>query len=344
MTTALIGLDIGSSTIKAVQLVREKKNISLLSAGYIATPSIDVSVLSQHEERELAKSINRLIHDMKVTTVQTSLSLPSAKVVTRVIDIPIMSESELASSIKWEVEPYIPLPMDKVKMDYAVISENQETKKMKLLIVAAPTLLVEKYTRVAQLAGLTAVSLETKTLAVARSISQTFVGIPNILLVNIGSSATDIGLLHEGVLLYTKSFPMGGNALTRAIAEDLGFEPAQAEEYKKTYGLEEDKLEGKIAKILLPLFSNIFTEMEKTVAYFKGQYPEEDITLGVMCGGTAKMPGFVLSVTRRLGLDCQLANPFSSVKVDQSVAAIINPDASQYTAAVGLALRDVEST
>lgn len=341
MANVLLGIDIGTSTIKAVQLSREKKEALLLSAGYIATPAIDISVPTQHEEQELAKSISRLMHDMKISTTKVSLSLPSPKVVTRVIEVPVMTEQELISSIQWEMEPYIPLPMDKVKMDYAVISENTETNKMKILLVASPLALIEKYMRVASLAGLTPGAIETKMLAVSRSIEQTFTNVASILIVNIGHTTTDVGLLREGSLLYSKSFPVGGSTFTRAIAEDLGFEMSQAEEYKKTYGLEEDKLEGKIAKILVPLFGTIFTEMEKTVAYFREQYPSEEVALAVVSGGTAKLPGLVLSITRRLGLDCQLSNPFLAIKVDPNVLPIIAPDAAQYTAAVGLALKDV---
>lgn len=344
MSKQLLGLDIGSQTIKAVQLSREKDSISLMAAGYIATPIVGVgasSSASQREEQVLAESIGRLVHDMKISSNLVGASLPSSKVVTRVIQVPLMTEGELASSIQWEAESYIPFPLSKVKLDYMVLDSNQNEKKMKVLLVAAPLSLVEKYMRIIAMAHLETVAIETDILAMSRSVALTFPNLTNIMVLSLGAVTTDISLMHEGLLVYTKSYPIGGNTLTRAIAEELGFETAQAEEYKKTYGLEEDKLEGKIAKILMPLFTTIFDELEKTIAYVKQQYPQQAVNSIVVCGAGAKLPGFVLSMTRQLGLDTQVSNPFINLTVDSSILPIINPDASLYTTAVGLALKEV---
>lgn len=341
MTKILIGLDIGVQTIKAVQLSREKNKIALLAAGYIPTPGRTVNATETMEEQTLASSINRLVRDMKVSTTEVSASLPSSKVVTRVIEIPIMKEGELSSSIQWEAEQYIPWPLAKVKLDYAVLDIDSKNQKMKVLLVAAPLALIEKYMRIITTAGLTPVALETEILAVSRSIGETFQTLSNVLIISIGAGTTDIALLHDHVLVYTKSYPIGGITLTRAISDELGFEIAQAEEYKKTYGLEEDKLEGKIAKIITPFFTNITQEMEKTVAYFKSQYPGEELNSSVLTGGTARLPGLVISITKNLGIDSQTANPFLNLVVDPNVLSIVTPDASLYTAAIGLALKEV---
>lgn len=341
MTKILIGLDIGIQTIKAVQLSREKNKNALLAAGYIPTPGRTVNATETMEEQALASSINRLVRDMKVSTTEVSASLPSSKVVTRVIEIPAMKESELATGIQWEAEQYIPWPLAKVKLDYAIIDTDMRSQKMKVLLVAAPLALIEKYMRIVSTAGLIPVAFETEILAIARSIAETFQTLSNLLIVSIGAATTDIALLHDHTLVYTKSYPIGGITLTRAISDELGFEIAQAEEYKKTYGLEEDKLEGKIAKIIMPFFTNITQEMEKTVAYFKGQYPGEELVSSILTGGTARLPGLVLSITRNLGIDSQTANPFLNLAVDPNVLSVVTPDASLYTAAVGLALKDV---
>lgn len=341
MTKVLIGLDIGIQTIKAVQLSREKTRTTLLAAGYIPTPARTPNATETMEEQTIANSVNRLVRDMKVSTAEVSASLFSSKVVTRVIEVPVMKESELAASIQWEAEQYIPWPLSKVKLDYAIIAEDTPRQKMKVLLVAAPLVLIERYMRIITAAGLTPVALETEILAVSRSIAEAFVTISNLLIVSIGAGTTDIALLHNHTLVYTKSYPIGGITLTRAISDELGFEIAQAEEYKKTYGLEEDKLEGKIAKIISPFFTNITQEMEKTVTYFKGQYPGEEISTSVLTGGTARLPGLVLFITRNLGIDSQSSNPFLNLVVDPNVLSAVTPDASLYTAAVGLALKEI---
>lgn len=345
MTKLLIGLDIGTNTIKAVQISRDKKSNQLLAAGFIPTSSLienQQNIKSDSFEHTLADSINRLIHDMKVSTADVSLCLPSAYVVTRVLELPLMSQSELDSSIKWEAEQYIPMPLSKVKIDYTIISRDEQSAKMKILMIAAPFELIDKYMRIVTLAGLNPVAIETEILAATRSITTSFPSLSQALVVSMGASTTEVAILHEQIMIYTKSIPIGGNTLTRAIAQELGFETLQAEEYKKTYGLEEDKLEGKIAKSIAPFFSTIYSEIEKNVAYYKEQYPQREITNLTICGGGAKLPGLILQMTKNMGLDSQISNPFINLSVDPKILPVLSADAPVYTQAVGLALKEID--
>jgi type IV pilus assembly protein PilM len=341
MSKILLGLDIGIQTIKSVQISRDKNSKALLAAGYIATPVKAYSSQSPSDDQVVADTINRLVHDMKVTTTEVSASLPSSKVITRVIDVPMMNDEELSSSIQWEAEQFIPLPLSKVKIDYAVINKDQEKSKMKVLLVAAPIAIIERYMKFIELAGLNPVAFETEILAAARCVGESFSSQVNVLVLTIGAGNTEIALLHDRILIFSKSLPIGGNTFTRAIAEELGFEPSQAEEYKKTYGLEEDKLEGKVAKTLTPYSNILFEEMEKTAAYFKEQYPQEELKTAVVCGGGAKLPGLVFQITKNLGIDSQISNPFINLSVDQNILPALTSDAPVYTTAVGLALKDV---
>lgn len=342
MKKILLGLDIGSHTIKAVQLVREKNTYTLLAAGYIPAPFQAQTLINANEEKILANSINRLVHDMKVSGVEVSTCLPPAKVVTRVIQVPLMKENELASSINWEAEQYIPWPLSKVKLDYVIVEEDTVNQKMIVKLVAAPIDLIAKYTQIISLAGLTAVSMETEILAIERSMKISYPTLKNVIIFYFGASTTEIGILHNNILIYSKSFPTGGNTLTLAIAQELGFEIPQAEEYKKTYGLEVDKLEGKIFNIITPFLNNLYSEIEKMIAFFKEQYPKEELSNIVVCGGSAKLPGIISSITRNLGLDCQVSNPFVNLEVDPKILPIVTADGPLYTTAVGLALKEID--
>lgn len=343
MAKIIIGLDIGAHTIKAVRISREQNNNLLLAAGYIATPAVGAVLTSQasSDEKLLASTINRLAHDMKVTTTGVSASLPNDKVITRVIEVPQMTEEELVSSIKWEAEQYIPMPLTKVRIDYALISKDPDKGKMKILMVAAPISLIEKYMRIITMAGLTPIALETEILAASRSITTSFPALNNVLVLNIGSLATEIALLYDHSLVFSKSYPVGGETFTRSIAQALGFELAQAEEYKKTYGLDEDKLEGKIARATEPFINNLISEVEKTITFFREQYPKDELKTIILCGGGAKMPGLVLTLTKKLGLDSQINNPLINLSVDPNILPILTPDAPIYSTSIGLALKDI---
>ena len=340
MPKILIGFDIGSQTIKASQLQREKNKIRLLSAGYIPTPKLESNMTGHNDEQIIANAISKLSHDMKLTTNDVCLSLPSYKVVTQVIETPLMTDKELESSINWEAEQYIPLPLSKVKLDYTVIDRKEDSQKMKILLVAAPITLIEKYIRIMNLAGLNPVAIETEILAAVRATNNTLPTLQNILLVSIGATNTEIAIIRNHILTYAKTYPMGGNTLTRAISEELGFDISQAEEYKKTYGIEEDKLEGKLFKIMNPFFTNLFTEAEKTITYFKEEYPKEELMTLVISGGTANLPGLMLATTKTIGLNSQVSNPFINIEIEQEVLTSLNPDAPIYTTAIGLALRE----
>lgn len=341
MSKLLVGLDIGAQTIKAIQISKDKNKNQLVAAGFIPTPLKNLTLLTANEEQILAKSITRLLHDMKVSTVDISASLPSSRVITRVVDMPYMSEKELVSSISWEAEQYIPLPLSKVKIDYVVIDTDQSSNKMKVLLVAAPVSIIEKYMRVVDLAGLNPVSLETEVLAAGRSITASFPQLSDVLVLIIGATTTEITLSHNHILIYTKSYPFGGNTFTHAIAQEMSFELSQAEEYKKTYGFDESKLEGKIAKILSPFFTTVFSEIEKTIIYFKNQYPKEELKTIILCGGGAKIPGLILAVTKNSSLDCQINDPFANISVDPQILPSLSSDAPIYSIAVGLALKEI---
>lgn len=340
MAKILLGLDVGSQTIKAVQLSREKSKVRLLSAGFIPTPKIETDLAARGDEQVIANTIKQLVHDMKLNTTDVSLSLPSYKVVTQVIETPIMNEKELASAISWEAEQYIPLPLAKVKLDYTVISINETLKKMKILLVAAPISLIEKYMRIIEASGLNPIAIETEIFAAARAINHSLPTLQNVLLVSMGATNTEIAIIKNQMLTLTRTYPIGGNTLTRAIAEELGFDQAQAEEYKKTYGIEEDKLEGKLVKILNPFFNNLFTEIDKTIAYFREEYPKEELMTLVISGGTAKLPGLMLATTKNIGVNSQVANPFINLEINSEVVNSLNPEAPLYTTAVGLGLRE----
>lgn len=340
MHNVILGLDIGSKTIKAVQISRQKDVKQLLAAGYIATSYKALASLTTGDEQELANVINRLVHDMKISTEDVSASLPSSKVITRVIEVPAMKDEELASSIQWEAEQYIPLPLSTVQLDFAVLGQNAENTKMKVLLVAAPLTLIEKYMHVITLSGLHPVALETEILAATRSIVSSYQTLENVLILSFGATCSEIALTFQKSLIYTKSLPIGGDVLTNAISEELGFESAQAEEYKKTYGLEENKLEGKIAKTLEPFFNNLYSEIEKTIVYFKEQFPKDEIKSAIICGGGAKLPGLVGGITKNFGIDSQLSNPFVNLSVDPNILPILSPDMSMYTVAVGLGLKE----
>lgn len=335
------GLDIGTHAIKAVWLAREQHGFFLQGALTMQTPPKGMSSESPLDQEEVAKTIRTLVDEAKITTKYVNVALPENQVYTKVIEIPTLSDKELASAIYWEAEQYIPVPLNTVTLDYKVLYRpdiKQAGSKMQVLLVGAPTKLVDKYEKVLQAAGLSINAVETELLSLTRSV---VVGenSPAVLLVNIGAVSTSLAIVRHTTLVFAYSLPLGGIAMSRAISADLGFAMNQAEEYKKVYGLSDATIGGKIGKVTEPILSSILTEMKKALAFYGEKYTDDPIKQIILSGGSAKLPGLATYFTGNTGIETALANPWKILVAEQVPRDIIE-NAAEYTIAVGLAMRD----
>ncbi|TSC54478.1 MAG: type IV pilus assembly protein PilM [Microgenomates group bacterium LiPW_31] len=334
------GLDIGSYSIKAVQLRKIQDKYQLVAVG--SAPSTPKGLASEAESdlTALAENIKKLHQETKVTTKNVISALPEDQVFTRVITLPKLSEEELTSALKWEAEQYVPIPLSEVTLAHQVIGETtQDTRqKTEVLLVAAPNRLIDKLLKVLKTAGLNPISLETEILAMSRSLVA-----PDseaTLLVDLGARATDIAIIEKGQVVFTRSISTAGEALTRAVAGALGLEAGQAEEYKKAYGVDPGKLEGKVSQAIEPILEVIVKEMEQAIQFYQ-QEKEKTVKRIVLTGGTAILPEVVPLLAKKLTFETQIGDPFSRVVQDSLLAKIPKNDLLFYTVAVGLAMKEI---
>ncbi|KKU88012.1 MAG: Type IV pilus assembly protein PilM [Candidatus Gottesmanbacteria bacterium GW2011_GWA2_47_9] len=335
-----VGLDIGSHSIKLVELIREKTSVSLRAAGTVPTPpKALVSTLAADHEA-LAIAIKKLFADTGVSSREVNIALPESQVFTRVIEVPQLSSRELVSAIQWEAEQYIPLPLEQVNVDFTVLRDGKETgtNKMDVLLVAAPKALIEKYTNILELANITTVGAETEIIAASRALVRSTPTIKTVMVVSLGAQTTDLAILRSGVLAFTRSISAGGEAISRAVAQGLEFNLTQAEEFKKTYGVEGDKLEGKIVAATKPVMDTIVAEMKRAVSFYQEKYKNEQVETVLLSGGTARLPGIVVFIAGEMEIEAQLANPWIGIAKDPRFA-VLDSEGSVFTVAVGLALR-----
>lgn len=337
---SIIGLDIGSHTVKIIELAREKNRAILLAAGSTPTPAKALSSKVAADSEAVAVAIKQLLKDTGAKSRNVNIALPESQVFTRVIDVPQLSQRELASAIRWEAEQYIPLPLDQVNVDFTVLRDSKETKTnmMEVLLVAAPKILLERYLTILELAELTPVGVETEIIAASRALVRSVSGVKTVMIVSLGAQTTDLAILHAGVLAFTRSISAGGEALSRALAQGLEFNLSQAEEFKKTYGLEKDKLEGKIVAAAKPIMDTIVGEIKRAIAFYQEKYKDERVEPIVLSGGTARLPGMVVYIAENLGIESQLANPWVGIEKDARFA-VLDSEGPTFGVAVGLALR-----
>jgi type IV pilus assembly protein PilM len=342
MSSDFFGLDIGSHSIKVVQLRHDNKRFILQAFGKANTPPNALSSDAPLDQDALSAALRSLIKDAKITTNNVAVAFPESAIFTRVIEVPSMGDKELANAIQWEAEQYIPLPLKDVKLSWQVLSRPKEPgAKMSVFLVAAPNTLIDRYVSLLKAAKLNPVSFETETIAIKRALVDGREAGPTTLLISIGATTTDLAIVSGGVTSFTRSIATGGVALARAIAQDLGFEMGQAEEYKKNYGLVEDQLEGKVMQAIKPVFDIITSEIERAILFYQTRHPADPIKRVVLVGGTANLPGMVVYLATTIGLEVQIGAPWQNVEIPAELQQRIKEDETSYAVAIGLAMKEI---
>jgi type IV pilus assembly protein PilM len=197
---------------------------------------------------------------------------------------------------------------------------------------------VDKTVKVIQKAGLNPVSLETEMISLARSLVPET--IKSALVVDMGASATDIAIVRSGQVVLTRSIPTGGTALTRAVSYELGLEENQAEAYKKAYGLDKTKLEGKVVAALSPVLEVVLKEMEKTLEFFMSDKEGGQIGQIVLSGGSALLVEVTNRITEKMNVEVIVGNPFRDVTMKDATKTIPAESYPFYAVACGLAMKE----
>ena len=344
MKSNIFGLDIGTTTIKVVSLEHENNIFTYSSALMTPTPVQGLQSESPFDHQEMAQVINKLVIDAKITTNNVAIGLPENHAFTKVIEMPVLSDKELANAIYWEAEQYIPVPIDSVTLAWSklrTVKGALPEEKMQVLLVAAPKELIKRYQMILDLSGLTIVSIETEILAIIRSLLSTK-NMPNSLIIHAGALSTTLGIVQNSMLVFNYSVPLGGIALTRAIASDFGLQPGQAEEYKRVYGLSDKNFGGKVGKAIEPILVSLLTEVRKAMTFYSEKYKSDSpISQILLTGGSASLPGLPVYFAQNLGVESVLANPWKTLNI-QKVPSQIENIGPEYSVAIGLALKEFE--
>jgi type IV pilus assembly protein PilM len=331
------GLDIGSSAIRLVQLKHSAGRYSLLSYGSTNIPIGLSQSDSSLDARQLAEIIKRLVSDLKVSTKNVVVSLPGSAVFTTVVKMPQMSSSEIDKAVRWQAEQNIPLKIDEVRIDWQLISPSLgEKKEIAVLIVAAPNERVERLVHISESAGLSVLSIETVPIALSRSLGATK-GIKTMI-VDIGSITTEIAIVDNEILYHTRSLPQAGYAFTRAISQNLGLDLNQAEQFKRKFGLTQEKLEGEIFKTLQPLLDGIIEEIKRSMKFYQEQFGS-GVEKIVLSGGSARIPELSSYLSSVLEMNVQVGTPWVGISYPPAVSQNLFDTFAEYSTAVGLAKR-----
>ncbi len=316
----VLGLDLGKHTFRAIEAEKTKKGVMIVRSGVYDNPKIDLDDASKDAAKEYSNAIRNFIHDAGFGTSKVVLALEEKDIFMRVISVPLMSDKELRSSITFEAEQYIPLPLKDVNLSYQKLEIPTVQKgKISVQLVAAKKDVIDRYINIVKDAKLIPIGVEPEALAVGRALTTTTNNEANLIL-HSGYQKSLIIITLKGSVVFTRTLSLGGDAMTRTIEQNLNLDYMQAEEYKKAYGLNEDQAEGKIYGALKPLFENIISEIGRAQMFFTTHHPGVNINRVVLSGGTALMPGLLLFMANNLNVEVELANPFRDILFFKDIA------------------------
>lgn len=333
----VLALDLGIYTIKAIsgKAGREPdvdRVVELFNPVGVAVPS-DEAV-----QQKLSEQIEAILTDNKLPRSDVRLSLPETVVSTNIIELPVLTDAELASAIGWQAEQHIPIPPEELSLEYQVLyrpdNKKQTDEKMRVLLVGAHKSVVERYVNMFVNLGIEPKLLETHILSVLRA-AQLGSQEPPTLVVQFGASSTQLAMTLNGSLQFVTSHMTGGQAMTQAIENQLNLTTQQAEEYKRTYGFNSDQFEGKVRQTLAPVVEVLVNEIKKALTFFNNDHPGEKGQRILLSGGPSLLPGLAQHLAQQLGVEVLMSAPFT-----QATGNIPEANHSIWTVCMGLLMRE----
>lgn len=328
-----LGIDIGTSTIKIVQLKKEDDQFLLETYGMVNAASRVMAKLDADVIGQTAEVLKTLLDKSQISTKKVVASLPNSIVFVSVIDMPPLSDKELKSAIEWEARRYVPLPLEEVTLSWSVMREGAEEAKIKVLITAVPTTVIENYSRMFSLAGLEPEALEIEALALIRSLAGSRQDA--FIIVDIGARNTSLNLVDKGFLRISKNLPVGGDTITSGIAQSLHISDSRAEQFKMDLGLSGDLQQ--IPQVMKSSMDTIKNETGQLVKIYEaGGGTINEI---IFSGSGAYLPGLAPYFSE-LGIKTSLGDPFKFIRYDQRLKNSLSRVSLGLSIALGLAMRE----
>jgi type IV pilus assembly protein PilM len=348
----VIGLDIGSHSIKLVEIEQTSKGRILRNFGIIGLPHDAIVEGSIKEMEIVASAIKTLYRNLKVKNRNVATSISGYSVIVKKIEISEREESELEESIQSEAEQYIPFDINDVNLDYDILEigdeeQNKERKsaggKMGVMLVAAKKEVVQDYVSLLQLSGLNPAVLDVDAFALQNAFEASAAEPDGCYaLVNVGAQELGINAIKDGVSMFSRDSSYGGNQITEAIMSqfDLSFEEA---EKIKLGGDKPESGKSALEEIFTSVISEWVQEIKRALDFLATSYPSESIQKIMLGGGSSRIPGFRKYLELETNLPVEDINPFANLLINEKAfdSKYLSYMASQAAIAVGLALRGI---
>ncbi|MBU0552253.1 pilus assembly protein PilM [Myxococcota bacterium] len=341
-----LGLDIGSSSVKLVQLKESKKGIQLAHFAMAPLPTATIVDGALMNSSAVVSAIEELVASQKLKNKEVAVSISGHSVIIRKISLPAMTKEELDDSIKWEAEQYIPFDVNDVYLDYQILQLRPEQGQMDVLLVAAKKEIVDEYTGVVKEAGLIPVVVDIDCFTV-QNVFEIGYGFPPgeaIVLIDVGASTIKINVISNGITTFTRDITMGGQQFTEEIQKQLNVSYDEAEAYKLggERGADVDSvIPQEVQRVMSQVSDTITGEIQRSLDFYLATASEGRLSRIYLSGGASKVPALARSIENRVGVVVEILDPFRNIEIDGRLFDLKYIDNVRPLAAVavGLGLR-----
>jgi len=341
----MLGLDVSSSSVKLVelgrnkagQLVLERCAIEPLERGWVTDGNIE-------KFDEVAEAVRRLVKKSGAKTRNVAMALPPSAVITKKIVLPGgLSDVELEMQVEAEANQYIPFPLDEVSLDFCVIGPSAASAgDVDVLIAAARREKVQDIQGLAEAAGLKPVIVDVESYASRLAAGRLIENLPDkgagtiVALFEVGALTTSMQVIRDDEVLYERDQAFGGAQLTQLIVRQYGFSLEEAESKKRSGELPEDYE----SSVLRPFVESMVQEIGRALQFFFTSTPHNKVDYVMLAGGSSALPGLTEAVTQQTGFPCSLVNPFDGMEIGEGVRLKkMKRETPSYLTSCGLALR-----
>ncbi len=316
-----LGLDLGSSVVKMIQLRETKRGLTLEQFATAPLPPDTIVDGAFMNPAAVIDTVKGLIQQYKFKSKQAAISLNGHSVIIKKISLPAMSQEELQESIQWEAEQYIPFDIKDVNLDVEVLSHRGDTGHMDVLLVAAKRDMISDYADTIRRAGLEPVVVDVDAFCLHNMFERAYGFVPGevVALLNIGASMMNINVVAGGTTAFTRDVSIGGNHFADEIQRQLNVSPEEAEAYLLggDPAAEADAvIPQEVERVIRQVAENLASEIQRSFDFYSTTSAEGDISRVHLCGGTSKLPTVAQVLGDRLRLPVERIDPFRNILID----------------------------
>ncbi|HXN33480.1 MAG TPA: type IV pilus assembly protein PilM [Polyangiaceae bacterium] len=338
----LVGVDIGASSIKVVQLKEARKKLQIVRWGYAPLPPQTIIDSHVMNSGAVIEALARIFHDGKIQQRDVAIGVYGQSVIVRNISVPIMTAAELDEQIHWEAEQHIPFDIKLMSVDYEVLRRRAEAGQMDLLLVAAKKDEISDYAAILREAKLKPVVVDMNVFTIQNIFEHQY-GLPpdgTIALLNVGAAVSTLNIVSKGVSTFRREITNAGNAVTEEIRKALGCSYEQAEAYKHGGGPTQI-VPREVTQIIDQACQGLAGEIQRSLDFHLATTGEQDIGRIYISGGSAYLAPLVHAVERRARVPVELFDPMTNLSVDPKLdnEPQLRAVAAQMVVALGLSLR-----